>query len=258
MLRRLEILGGYDKQGKKELVQSLVLEVGSIYTIVGKTGCGKTQLIEDIESLNNGEGITKRVVLINGEIPDDSFHQGYRSRFIAHLSQNMNYILDMPVVEFLDLRNRLQHQRGGKISSDKILEAANMLAGEEIHPNQLLTKLSGGQSRALMIADVALSSKAPVVLIDEVENAGIDRIKAMSLLTSQEKIVLVVTHDPLLALYGDKRIVIKNGGICAIIERTQEEKILLNQLTKVYDDMEIMRQMIRSGQSIKGVKNFAI
>ena len=32
-----------------------------------------------------------------------------------------------------------------------------------------------GQTRALMIADTALVSASPIVLIDEIENAGIDR-----------------------------------------------------------------------------------
>ncbi|MCC5910571.1 MAG: ATP-binding cassette domain-containing protein [Clostridiaceae bacterium] len=256
MLKKIEILGGYDKQGNKESIQSLCLERGNIYTIVGKTGSGKTQLIEDIESLNQGEGITKRVVLVDGAVPNDSFHQGYRSSYIAHLSQNMNYVLDMPVVKFLALRNQLQLDKSSAVSPTEILETANTLAGEEIQPHQLLTKLSGGQSRALMIADVALTSSAPVILIDEVENAGIDRIKAMSLLTQQEKIVLVVTHDPLLALYGNKRIVLKNGGMSHIIERTSEEKFLSNQLTDIYHRIEAMRQLLRQGESLRGGNNF--
>lgn len=258
MLKKLEVLGGYDKQGMKESIQSLTLERGNIYTIVGKTGSGKTQLIEDIESLNDGEGITKRIILVDGKVPGDSFHLGYRSRYIAHLSQNMNYILDMPVIEFLALRNRLQLQKNPAITPEKILDTANALAGEEIQSHQLLTKLSGGQSRALMIADVALTSSAPVILIDEVENAGIDRIKAMALLTRQEKIVLVVTHDPLLALYGNKRIVLKNGGMSQVIERTKEEEILLSQLTYIHDTIERTRELIRNGESLKGGINFGL
>lgn len=257
MLNKLEIIGGYDKYGNRELVESVTLEKGQIYTIVGKTGSGKTLLMEDIESLNNGEGITKRTILINNELPGDLFFAGYRSRFIAHLSQNMNYILDMPVLEFLNLRNQLQTS-DNLIPPNEILETANLLSGEEIQPIQLLTKLSGGQSRALMIADVALNSSAPVILIDEVENAGIDRIKAMSLLTKHEKIVLVVTHDPLLALYGKKRIVLKNGGMNCIIERTPEEEKILDHLITVNNNMEEIRQTIRNGEYIKGVIDFVL
>lgn len=50
-----------------------------------------------------------------------------------------------------------------------------------------VTALSGGQSRALMIADTALLSSSPIVLIDEIENAGVDRKKALELLVRKEK-----------------------------------------------------------------------
>ncbi|QUH24791.1 ATP-binding cassette domain-containing protein [Serpentinicella alkaliphila] len=258
MLNKLEIIAGYDKKGIKESVESVVFERGQIYTIVGKTGSGKTLLMEDIECLNDGEGITKRTILIDGEKPGDSFYVGYRSRLIAHLSQNMNYILDMPVLEFLNLRNQLHTSKEFNVNPIKTLETANLLSGEEIQPQQLLTKLSGGQSRALMITDVALNSSAPVILIDEVENAGIDRIKAMSLLIKHEKIVLVATHDPLLALYGNKRIVLSNGGMSKIIERSSEEEAILEQLIAVNDKMEKMRLQIRNGESLKGVNDLVL
>jgi len=35
-----------------------------------------------------------------------------------------------------------------------------------------LLNLSGGQSRALMVSDVANISISPIILIDEIENAG--------------------------------------------------------------------------------------
>lgn len=54
---------------------------------------------------------------------------------------------------------------------------ANELAGEKFTLDTKVTQLSGGQSRALMIADVACISSSPIVLIDEIENAGIDRQK---------------------------------------------------------------------------------
>ena len=38
------------------------------------------------------------------------------------------------------------------------------------------------------------------------------------------KIVFVSTHDPILALLGDRRIIIKNVAIKKIIERSEKEK----------------------------------
>ena len=50
-----------------------------------------------------------------------------------------------------------------------------------------------------------------MILIDEIENAGIDRRQAIEILAKSEKIVFISTHDPLLALRADKRIVMKTA-----------------------------------------------
>lgn len=84
-----------------------------------------------------------------------------------------------------------------------------------------------------MIADTAILSSSPIVLIDEIENAGIDRKKALDLLVNENKIVLMATHDPILALMADKRIVINNGGIVGIYETTKKEKNYLKNLKKL-------------------------
>ena len=140
--------------------------------------------------------------------------------------------MDLTVREFLELHaaSRLVEDVEGTIA--RIIEEANKLAGEKFNLNTPVTALSGGQSRALMIADTAILSSSPIVLIDEIENAGIDRKKALELLVSRDKIVLMATHDPILALMANRRIVIKNGGIDKIIETSKEEKELLVELEK--------------------------
>ena len=99
-----------------------------------------------------------------------------------------------------------------------------------------------------MIADTAILSTSPIVLIDEIENAGIDRRKALELLVSQDKIVLMATHDPLLALMADRRIVIKNGGIHKVLTTTDEERDLLNELSKIDNVMQAARGKLRLGE----------
>ena len=131
---------------------------------------------------------------------------------------------------------------------ERIIQAANNLAGEKFDLNTPVTSLSGGQSRALMIADTAILSSSPIVLIDEIENAGIDRKKALQLLVSSDKIVLMATHDPLLALMADKRIIIKNGGISKVIYTSKEEKSLLGELEKLDVLIQNARQDLRNGQ----------
>ena len=101
-----------------------------------------------------------------------------------------------------------------------------------------------------MIADVAVLSNSPIILIDEVENAGIDRRKAIELLTGKGKIVLIVTHDPQLALLGEKRIVMKNGGMDKVIELSREERHAEAMLSKFVNKIFYAQSIIREGETI--------
>jgi len=104
-----------------------------------------------------------------------------------------------------------------------------------------------------MIADTAILSRSPIVLIDEIENAGIDRKKALELLIKEEKIVLMATHDPILALMGNKRIVIKNGGIAKIINVTEKERNHLEYLQKLDNTLMELRNKIRNGELLENI-----
>ena len=134
---------------------------------------------------------------------------------------------------------------------ERIINQANELAGESFLPTTPITSLSGGQSRALMIADTAILSRSPIVLIDEIENAGIDRRKALSLLLSEDKIVLMATHDPVLALMGGRRLIIANGGIEAVIETTEAERGILEELAVMDRRMMDLRNRLRRGERLE-------
>ncbi|MCD5398052.1 ABC transporter ATP-binding protein, partial [candidate division NPL-UPA2 bacterium] len=105
----------------------------------------------------------------------------------------------------------------------------------------------------LMVADTAFLSNSPIVLIDELENAGIDKKRALDLLVKKEKIVLVATHDPVLALMGHKRLVIKDGGISKVINTTAKEKKSLVLLREWDAKLLKIRESLRGGERIKGV-----
>ncbi|MFA5257340.1 MAG: ABC transporter ATP-binding protein, partial [Opitutales bacterium] len=135
---------------------------------------------------------------------------------------------------------------------EDIVMQANLLAGEPFSIDTPITSLSGGQSRALMIADTAFLSLSPVVLIDEIENAGIDRKKALSLLVRREKIVIMATHDPILALMAQQRLVIKNGGIQKIIRTSEKEKQNLVALEALDSKISSLRNALRSGELLNG------
>ncbi|OPX42004.1 ABC transporter ATP-binding protein YxdL [Ruminiclostridium hungatei] len=249
-LSTLTIIGGRDKKGNREDVE-ITLRTGEIVCVVGPTGSGKSRLLADIECLAQGDTPTGRYVLTDSEKPQ------YRQRFntdkklVAQISQNMNFVVDLTVNEFVSMhaRSRMAENVDGIVS--RIICCANELTGEKFGPDTSVTQLSGGQSRALMIADTALLSSSPVILIDEIENAGVDRKKALELLVKKEKIVLISTHDPLLAFMGKRRLVIKNGGISDIIESSPREQYNLSVLEKLDFRLMDIRRRLRSGERIE-------
>jgi len=244
------ILPGKNKSKEKEGFTSLVIKPGEIISIVGPTGSGKSRLLADIEWGAQADTPTNRSVLINGKPLDIKERFSTRNRLVAQLSQNMNFVIDLTVEEFLELHAKSRMIENEEEVIEKIFIKANDLAGEKFSRDTPVTSLSGGQSRALMIADTAILSTSPIVLIDEIENAGIDRKEALSLLVGEEKIVLMATHDPILALMGDKRIIINNGGIVRIIEVSKKEKEVLEDLEKLDEVIIGIRQKLRYGEEI--------
>ena len=246
----LTIIGGRDKTGRPEALE-LTLRPGEVICIVGPTGSGKSRLLADIEWVAQGDTPTGRKILINDQVPNGKWRFSTEHKLVAQLSQNMNFVMDLSAEEFIRMHaeSRLVTDPEGKVA--QILEQANKLAGERFSPNTPVTSLSGGQSRALMIADMAILSKSPIALIDEIENAGIDRKKALDLLVQEEKIILMATHDPILALMGDRRLVIRNGGIDKIIESSAAERSNLIALEELDNKLLALRNRIRSGETLE-------
>jgi ABC-type lipoprotein export system ATPase subunit len=234
----IAIQGGINKEKQKEL--PLCLKFGTSYTVVGDTGSGKSQLIEDIASLSQGDSITQRVINIGGQLA--------AQKAIAHLSQQMTFVADYAVKEFFMMR--FAYQGKDSHTYKEVIQIANQLTGEGIMPYDILTKLSGGQTRALMIADIILNREASIILIDEIENAGIDKYKAVEMLQAENKLVLMITHNPSLALLGEYRIVMRLGGVSKLVERSKKELIVLRKLQAMEYTLEQLKNEIRKGSEI--------
>jgi ABC-type lipoprotein export system ATPase subunit len=254
-INSVTVLRGIDKNGDAEPC-SLKMKPGEITCIVGPTGSGKSRLLADIEWLANGDTPTQRRILINGMPADEDIKNNFCGKLVAQITQNMNFVMDMKVRDFLILHAQSRFLKDADQKVTEVIELANELSGESFSSNTPVTFLSGGQSRALMIADVACIGQAPVVLIDEIENAGVDKKKALELLINQDKIVLMATHDPLLILQADKRVVIKNGGMHKVIETNVYEKSVFKELEKIDLMMQNARQFFRKGESLKNTEMF--
>jgi ABC-type lipoprotein export system ATPase subunit len=247
----ITILPGLDKNGRREAFEKITIKRGSVVAVVGATGSGKSRLLADIEWGAAGDTPTGRTILIDGG--RQTGEGSLKNKIVAQLSQNMNFVIDLSVYDFLKMHAECRMTEDPEMVVEQVFTMANKLAGEAFDRDIPVTGLSGGQSRALMIADCALLSAAPVVLIDEIENAGINRREALALLTGEDKIVFIATHDPVLALLADYRLIIKNGSITAILQKDEAEEAVLKEAealdARLLELRELLRRGLRLGES---------
>ncbi len=259
MIQTISILGGHGKTGEAEPVSRLDLHMGDVVSIVGPTGSGKTTFINDIELFADANTPTGRRVLFDGAPPPEEYRDDPARNPIALITQHTTFLSDLPVDEFLHTHARIRcsdpKQRENAV--EETLAFANQLTGEPIALESRMTELSGGQTRALLIADATIICNTPIVLLDEVENAGIHRTRAIELLRQHRKIFIFVTHDPRIALLSDYRVVMKAGRVTQVLHTDEAEKKLAQVVSRLDDALSKLREQIRMGERLTAVEGWS-
>ncbi|HJJ89274.1 MAG TPA: ATP-binding cassette domain-containing protein [Methanocorpusculum sp.] len=249
-LQTLTILPGTTRTGDPENFTEIIIRPGDTISIVGPTGSGKTAFINDIEVFAQGDTITKRKILVNGSEPIEDLVRDPAKKPIAMITQNTKCFADLTVEEFLSM-----HLHSRKMESigiiDETIDLANQFTGEKISRHVRMSSLSGGQTRSLFIADAVSISDAPIILLDEVENAGIFKNRVIEILQKKQKAIIFVTHDPYIALLTEKRLVMKEGAVDKILIPGDDERDALLQISKIDAKMMQLRERIRSGELLR-------
>lgn len=176
-------------------------EEGKFYTIIGKSGTGKSTLLSLLAGLDepdNGK------ILFNGESIQETGYTNHRKNNISLVFQNYNLIDYLSPLENIRLVNNQAQQ-------DILLELG--LSEHQVKRNVM--KLSGGQQQRVAIAR-ALVSSAPVILADEPtgnldENTASEIIEILKKLAKERnKCVIVVTHSKEVARAADIVFELKN------------------------------------------------
>jgi ABC-type lipoprotein export system ATPase subunit len=253
MIHTISVLGGRSRSGAPEAVERIDFRMGDVVSVVGPTGSGKTTLINDIELLADANTPTGRRLLVNG-VPAGTAQRDDPSRNpIALITQHTTFLSDLSVSDFLHTHARVRTNDASTVETtvQRTVAMANELTGEPVRTESRMTELSGGQTRALLIADATVICDTPIVLLDEVENAGINRTRALELLRAHKKIFIFVTHDPHIALLSDYRLVMRDGGIAKVLHTDAAERSLSLLVAKLDHALSGLRERIRLGERLE-------
>lgn len=181
--------------------------------VLGKSGCGKTTLLNILGGLDRPD---RGEVLINGRSMRDfsaAELDAYRNTCVGFVFQEA-YMLDgFSVRENLRLASELQ----GKSVTDEEIETALQAVGLEGMAARYPNELSGGQRQRLAIAR-ALIKDPDIILADEptgaLDSQTGEQILALLKELSRRKTVIVVTHNEKQAeRYGERLIRMSDGRV---------------------------------------------
>ena len=195
---------------------STTIDRGSFVTIMGPSGSGKSTFMNILGCLDRPTSGTYTLDGENvGDLDRDQLAD-IRNRKIGFVFQQFNLLARTSAVENVELP-LLYSAEGADPGHERALNALRIVGLAERaghHPNQL----SGGQQQRVAIAR-SLINNPRIILADEPTGAldshtSIEIMAIFQRLNREQDIsIILVTHEPDIAQYGERIIAFKDGHI---------------------------------------------
>ncbi len=200
---------------------SLTISDGEFVAVMGASGSGKSTLLNIIGCMDTptaGEYFLdgRKVSKLNSRELSN-----IRSTRLSFVFQNFALMEKYTAYENIELP--LINRRVPAAERRHIVEEAAARLGITEQLRKLPKQMSGGQQQRVALAR-ALASGADIILADEPTGAldkktGLELMEILKELNRDGKTIIIVTHDPNIAEYADRVIIISDG-------RTFEEEKL--------------------------------
>ena len=183
-------------------------------SILGPSGSGKTTLLNIIGGLDKYDSGDLVINEVSTKKYNDSNWDSYRNHRVGFIFQSYNLISHQTILKNVELALTLS----GVSKTERIKRAKKALkeVGLERHINKLPNQLSGGQMQRVAIAralvndpDILLADEPTGALDSETSKQIMDLLKKVA----KEKLVIMVTHNPELALEYSTRIIKLKDGV---------------------------------------------
>lgn len=178
--------------GEKDLFQDLNLEIpdGSFIVFAGKSGCGKTTLLNMIGGLEKPD--SGQIIVDGLDIYKKRNLTDYFTYKVGFLFQNFALVEDRTVYKNLQLVQK--KARTGRTIED-ILDELGILDKKD----ELVYRLSGGEQQRVALARL-MYKRCDIILADEptgsLDNENAEAVMdILHRINGQGKTVIVVTHS---------------------------------------------------------------
>jgi putative ABC transport system ATP-binding protein len=195
---------------------NLQIHAGEFVSIVGKSGSGKTTLINLITGIDQPSSGEIYIEQTPVHLLKESEKAVWRGRTIGVVFQFFQLLPTLTVIENVMLPMSLCNLYPGNERLERAYQLLKLVQVEH-QANQLPSFLSGGEQQRVAIAR-ALANDPPIVATDE-PTGNLDSRTAETImdlfqdLIQRGKTLLMVTHDPELAVRAQRTISLADGRI---------------------------------------------
>ena len=187
---------------------------GEFIAIVGESGSGKSTLLNVVGALDNP---TSGKVLIDGRdifsMPEKKLTV-FRRQNIGFIFQSFNLIPELNVEQNITFPLLLDYQKPDQKYVEELLEILGLKERRKHLPSQL----SGGQQQRVAIGR-ALAARPAIIMADE-PTGNLDSKNSQEVITllksmsaKYRQTILMITHDPEIAEYAGRTVLIRDGEL---------------------------------------------
>ena len=215
-VRKTYRIGKVDVQALRGV--SLQVEKGEFVTIVGPSGSGKSTLFYILGGLTHAD--TGRVIIdgVNFTAMSDSDRTRLRRSKIGFVFQKFNLLPTLTAEGNIEIARDIAGHPEDAAERERIQRVTQLL-GIDKRMDHRPAEMSGGEQQRVALAR-ALVNQPAIVLADEptgnLDSENSEIVLNMLRQSNQElgQTVLMITHNPEAATYGDRIIHMRDGRSC--------------------------------------------
>ncbi len=204
----------------------LVVEKGEFLSIMGASGSGKSTLMNIIGSLDSHTSGTYVLDGVNMSNLSDKMVSQVRNKKIGFVFQSFNLLPRLSAIQNVELP--MVYAGISKKRRRELAEIAMAKVGLSDRQEHKPNEMSGGQKQRVAIAR-AIGMEPAIILADEPtgnldSKSTKDILKIFQDLNEQGATIIMVTHEPDVAEYSKRIVVVKDG--CIEKDEKIEQKII--------------------------------